>query len=49
MAARIEATSPAPRVFVMRNSSAERDRADAHAIDTPSLKLANFEMDEVAG
>src|SRR6266702_2429665 len=39
MAARIEATSPAPRVFVMRNSSAERDRVDAHVavIDVPAF------------
>jgi hypothetical protein len=34
MAARIEATSSAPRVFVMRNSSAEGDRADAHVAVT---------------
>ncbi len=39
MAAGIEAASPAPRVFVMRNAGADRDRAHAHVtkVDVPTF------------
>jgi hypothetical protein len=39
MAARIEATIPAPRIGVMRNAGAHRDRAGLHVpvIDVPAF------------
>jgi hypothetical protein len=39
MRARVEATRPAPRILVMRNAGAERDRAHVHVaiIDVPAV------------